>query len=299
MRTPDFIIVGAARSGTTALHRLLGQHPEIYMTPNKEPCFFAFADRKIEYRGSKFAFAVKTWNEYCKLFSNVSDTMVAGEASTPYLFLHGESIAAMQRYLPESRNIKIVMILRNPAERAFSNYVWRLRDGREDLSFDRALAVESQRMEEGYSFDYFYSGRSLYYEAVKGYLEAFDQVHIILYDDFVQRREETLKNLCRFLGVDDSFHFRAAKEVNNSYVPRFPVLSRIVTAELGWKFKLLNALPDSFTDRLRKLFYRFNAKGTEKPEFSAAARKRLAGLFNPDIDKLSALIGRDLSAWKS
>ncbi|MFM2207447.1 MAG: hypothetical protein RL213_1422 [Bacteroidota bacterium] len=297
MRYPDFLIVGAARCGTTAVYRMLKQHPQVFLPAVKEPCFFAFADSSRTYHGGKFAFAVREPEKYFALFSRAGAGQVTGEASTPYLYLYKESISNMMRYLPEAAKTKIVILLRHPVERTYSNYIWRVRDGRETYSFEKALVMEEQRSREGYSFDYFYAGRSFYYDSVKAYLDAFPNVHIILYDELKNDWDGVMRRLCGFLRIDAGFSFTKAADVNDSYVPRSPRLSRWVTWEHPIKFRLMRMLPDGWISRFRELLRRLNTSPKSREAMTDDTRRRLLALFRQDVEQLSQLIGRDLSRW--
>lgn len=296
-RDPDFLIVGAARSGTTALCRMLQQHPQVYLPVVKEPCFYCFVRNKPDYKKGKFAFAVTDPVKYQRLFDKAGKKPVTGEASTPYLYLHETTIANIKAYHANSDELKIVIILRHPVERAFSNYMWRVRDGRESLSFEEALAAEPHRMQEGYSFDYFYAHRSLYFDAVKDYFENFSKVNVILYDDFVADSTKTMTELCEFLEIDHRFGFEKVFEVNAAYSARWPWLSRLITTESPLKFKILYRLAPGFRDRLRKVVMSFTRTKVKEVQITPETRKRLSTYFRSDIEKLAELLQRDLSHW--
>ena len=176
---PDFLLVGAARAGTTAIDRYLRQHPEIFLPRVKEPCFFAFAGMTTEYKRGKFSFAVTDSESYEKLFKDRKPNQLAGDLSTPYLFLYKQTLENIQRYHPDPKRLRIVILLRQPVDRAYSQYRWRLRDGREELSFAEAVAAEPIRKREGFSFDYLYLERSYYAAALQAYRDQFLHVHII------------------------------------------------------------------------------------------------------------------------
>src|SRR3954468_1570109 len=101
MNQPDFLIVGAARAGTTALYSYLKKHPEVFMSQVKEPCFYSFAEKKPEYKNGKFAFAITDRQEYESLFKDSNPDQLKGEASTTYLFLYKASIANIKKYHPD------------------------------------------------------------------------------------------------------------------------------------------------------------------------------------------------------
>lgn len=296
MRRPDFLVVGAARSGTTTLHSYLMQHPQIFLPKVKEPGFFVFEGEGINYVKGKFAFAIRSFEEYNRLFGRARDDQKKGEMSTPYLYLYEKTIATLKKYYNDYNDIRIVMLLRNPVDRAFSQYKWRVRDGREPLSFEEAVYAESKRKKENFSFDYYYVDRGYYFNQVKAYLENFSDVHIMLTNDFMEDPQKELKNLCRFLGVDD-FDFRKERDQNESGMPRSKILSRLVTTESRFKFKIWYALPDKLRKSIRSSFNFMNSERNSSLKLSSSMREKLVRLYTADILKLQQLIGRDLSGW--
>jgi len=297
MKAPHFLVVGAARSGTTALHYSLRQHPSLFLPSLKEPCFFSFPEKKPEFKKGRFAFAVHSPEKYFNLFNEAKVDQVCGEISTPYLYLHQQTIKNIMQYHPEHNKLKILILLRNPVERAFSQYMWRIRDGREELSFEEAIAAEAVRMQDGYSFDYFYLDRGMYYQQVKAYLENFDSVKIILFDDMINDPRGMLRVICRFLGVDEQFVFRGESGRNESYEPKWNFLGRLVTSENRLKFHALNQLPDSWKAGIRTQFDRWNARSGKKLELLPETASYLRAIYRDDILRLQDLIGRDLSSW--
>jgi hypothetical protein len=299
MRAPDFLVVGAARAGTTALHYYLRQHPSLFVPGLKEPSFFSFADTDEKYRRGKFAFAVKDSSAYFRLFENAEEGSITGEVSTPYLYLYDKTIRNIKKYHPSPHKLRILMILRDPVERAFSQYMWRVRDGREELSFEEAIRSEKKRMNENYSFDYFYVDRGMYYPQVKAYKEAFSEVKILLFEDFVNDTPAVLRSICRFLGADDQHVFSIMQSVNSSYIPRWNFLGRLITTESRLKFRILNSMPDAWKVGIRQQFDRWNAFTGKAISLSPETGRSLRKLYYDDILKLQELIGRDLSAWRN
>lgn len=297
MNDPKFLVVGAARSGTTALHHYLQQHKEIFLPAQKEPCFFCFVDEQLRYKNGKFAFAITDTNKYEKLFEKANPNQVTGEISTPYLYLHHQTINNIKKYHSDSANLKILIILRNPIERAYSQYLWKVRDGREELSFEAALKQEKQRMEDNYSFDYFYAHRGLYYEQVKDYLENFKSVKIILFEEFKFSFEKTMIDLCDFLEVKNDFKFIRKHPVNSSSFPRFGKLGRIITVESKIKFKLLRYIPEEIKTGIKETFLRLNTSDKFPLPIAAATRVYLHEYYKEDISNLQSLTGINLSLW--
>ena len=292
---PDFLVVGAARAGTTSLHSYLRQHPGIYLPKIKEPCFFVFDGDDTEYKEGKFAFAVRNFKDYENLFRAAKPDQISGEMSTPYLYLYEKTISRIQKYFPAYRKMKIVMMLRNPAERAFSQYCWRVRDGREALSFKKAIEAERERMDDNFSFDYFYLDRGFYFKQVRSYIENFDNVHIILFDEFQSRPSEVLRDLCRFLGVDEHFEFEKVEAQNRSSMPKFQVLGKVATVESKMKYRIWYSIPDSLRKKIRNWFSVLNEG--KKPEMDPLMRKSLTDIYREDILALQKLIGHDLTSW--
>lgn len=296
MNITDFLVVGTARAGTTALHQSLSQHPGLFLPKLKEPCFYCFNGQEINYEKGKFAFAVKDYKKYCELFINAEHGQLKGEMSTPYLFLHSKTIQNIRKYNSDPGDIKIIVVLRDPVERAYSQYLWRVRDGREDLTFEDALENESRRRHENYSFDYYYADRGLYFEQVKDYFENFKNVKIILYEDLKEQYENTLSDLCRFLGVESNFKFNSSKDINASYSPRYPGLVRFLTSESRIKFSLMNKMPGDMLSRIKKVFRNINYS-KEPEQINSETEKKLRSFFKTDVEKLQLLTGLDLSSW--
>lgn len=297
MSLPDFLVVGAARAGTTSLHYYLRQHPGIFLPSQKEPSFFCFADKKIDYKNGRFVFAVTDFIRYKKLYKNADSDLVKGDISTPYLYLHDETIRNIKKYHPHPDALKIVIVLRNPVERAYSQYLWKVRDGREDRSFEEALKAEKARMAQNYSFDYFYAHRGLYFSQVEDYIKHFKSVKIIFFDSFRNEFEVTMKNLCEFLGVDKDFEFTKRDKINSSSIPRFASLGRMMTVESKVKFKILSVLSDGMRMSIKESFNKFNSTCKTPEPIGESTVKWLNDFYREDIQKLQSLINSNLSHW--
>ena len=297
MRYPQFIVAGTARAGTTSLNSYLLQHPEIYLPVVKEPCFYTFAGEKIDYKNGKFAFALTSIEDYAKLYKKALQSQITGDISTPYLYKHQKTIHNLKKFHDDYSSIKIIIILRNPTDRAYSQYLWRVRDGREELTFEQAIAAEPQRMKENYSFDYFYVDRGMYFEQVKAYIENFKSVKIVLFEDLKDRTSETLASICDFLNVDNEFVFVKRTEQNASFLPKSTLLNKLLTIESKTKFKLLSRIPENVRTTIKEQFMRLNSSEKKNPEMSPLTREKLKNIYREDLIKLEKLIARDLSSW--
>jgi len=196
VRLPDFIIGGAPRSGTTWLYELLARHPSVYMArPVKpEPKFFLVDDL---YRNGLRWYADR-W------FAGAPLDRVAGEKSTDYL----ESAPAAERIARDLPAVKLVFILREPAARAYSNFLWTRMNGLETEEFATALALEAERertLPERWRFarPFSYFSRGLYAELLEPYLDRFprERVLVLRFEDIQERTTEVADRLHRFLGI--------------------------------------------------------------------------------------------------
>lgn len=288
MTMPNFLIIGAQKAGTTALYHYLKQHPQIYMSPVKEPHFFSFEGE--EANSSAHITDIDT---YRGLFEGVSGETAIGEASPSYIYIP-QSCERIRHYVPEA---KLIAILRNPAERAYSNFLYALWLGREPLTdFALALRKEEERIQDGWGPFWHYQRKGFYYEQLKPYFERFDraQIKIHLYEDLNTRAVEVLQDIFSFLGVDRSYIPDVYARVNVSGVPKSKVSHAVVTGinTVNPLFKRL--LPT----RLRRVREHIRNKVLdEPPPISAEVREYLVELYREDVLKLQDLIHRDLSGW--
>jgi hypothetical protein len=193
MTMPNFLIIGAMKSGTTALYHYLRQHPQVYMSPKKEPRFFAleaerlYLDRTDDQKPLQTLSSVADIEAYRALFEGVSKEVAIGEASHWYLY-SPRLRESEQHYIPEvikhyTPSVKLIAVLRNPAERAYSQFLHFVRSGLEPLTdFAQALREEEARKRNNWPFENYLS-RGFYYDQLKRYFDRFahDQIKVYLY----------------------------------------------------------------------------------------------------------------------
>lgn len=302
-KLPNFLIVGAAKSGTTSLYKYLADHPQVYLSPVKEPLFFVLDSYKNISRNDprhsvadKKAARMASLEDYLWLFENVSDDHKAiGEASAPYLYHYEMAIRGIKKHLGDP---KIIIILRNPIERAFSSYNHLVREGVETSSFEEFLRSEEKRKRENWDVLNYPVDLGMYYEQVKAYKNNFSQVKVILLDDLKSDSLKTIQELCIFLGVSNDFSpdtsviFNKSDSVRSSYIADLIYSDHFLKTMIKNIFSLLFSRMEmnSLGHRGRKLI-------VGKPKINAKTRKRLRKEFTTDIEKLQTLIGRDLSHW--
>ncbi|NOR54700.1 MAG: sulfotransferase [Sulfurovum sp.] len=294
-RMPNFLIVGAAKAGTTSIYEYIKNHPEIFLTEPKEPTFFSYADEdKPVFSMHKEVDFVTKIKDYSKLYDSVENQKCWGEASTPYLYLYEKTIDNIKRLVPDYNNLKIIIILRNPVERAYSQYMMRIRDLTEHMSFEDAINDEKNRMENNAHFDFFYLDRGLYYKQVKAYLENFKNVNIILYDDLRKNNADIIKEILTFLRVDEKYIPDIRKEFNVSGKSKIRFLRSLIIDDYIGKNLLKKILPKSIRKKIQEVIDKYN---TQKIPMEQKDRDFLKKYYKNDIIKLESLIGRDLSSW--
>jgi len=290
---PNFLIVGAVKSGTTSLYEYLKQHPDIFIPDWKELSYFI---------GDFFSplHRVKTSHLYYRIFSKADNQSAVGEVSTAYLFDKDSS----QLIKKELGKIKIIILLRDPSAMSYSLYNHQLRREGETIdSFEKALEKEEIRKKDlnfrkrcyGWHANYYYYQRGRYHSQVKRYIDAFgkDNILVILFDELVSETLSVLKNTFQFLGVDDTF------------VPKIKVhnpAGGILDIPRFWKDTgvLLKTFQFVFSKNLiKKVPHLLRNVGRKPPQpINVLTEEKLRKRFYEDICKLERLIGKDLSAWK-
>ena len=288
---PDFFVIGAYRSGTTSLYRSLGEHPDVFVPIVKEPNFYAVdgnPDASIELRGR----SVVDRSAYDALYRNALDHQRTGDLSPEYL----RNAAVAERLHRDHRDAPLVAILRNPIERAWSDYLMHRRDGTERAaSFAEALGEQDARRVGADRMAPHYIDSGMYAEQIRRYHQYFptDQLLIRLYDDLVADRGRLLRDIFGHIGVDDSFTVVGDDPVNASGVPT----NRIATAALRVKAAVSPHLGRGVVERIRPTWDRYLRRNLVKPRLAEADREQLVDIYRGDVLELSELIDRDLSGW--
>jgi hypothetical protein len=226
---PNFLIIGVGKSGTTSLYYALKQHPQIFMSPTKEPRFFYYGERKFEGFGGPVSTTnfVSTLSEYLSLFIGVTDETAIGEASVNNFF--PRACARIKHYIPDA---KLIAILRQPADRAYSQFTHAHREGVEPLAdFAQALQSEKTRRHQNWWVFLRYREQSFYYSSLKEYFAHFrrEQFRIYLYEEWCSRSLEVLRDIFRFLGVDENFVPDMSVRHNQGMHNRSPALHHFLT----------------------------------------------------------------------
>lgn len=311
---PNFLVTGAAKCGTTTLYHYLRQHPSVYMSPIKEPNHFStdiqpihFSAEYKKYEKSKnldiekyvsgemqeeqWGAYVLNREHYIQLFKFAKGKQCIGEISNSYMF----SMEAALNIKKEFPDMKIVMILRQPAERAYSHYLANLRDGRTTRPFREEVEHDDSKNLHGWSISHLYYELGLYAEQIKRFQDLFpvDQIKIFLFDDLKTDNQKLAKELFAFLGLRSDVSIDYNERHNEARIPKNPGFIKFIT-QLGVKRKLFRALPKAWQKKAKDSFF----KEGKVPKMSNEDKKWMTTRYLNQIEQLEKLIQRDLTSWK-
>lgn len=300
-----FLLIGTQKAGTTSLYHIFKNHPEINLANVKESQFFfdkALYEKGLAFYENSFFDAEKKERPFLDIDPN---------------FIYYDFISErIHAYL--GQDVKFILVLRDPSERAYSHYLMEKGRGNEKLSFEAAIEKEFKRVktEKGNFFNS-YLHRSLYARQLKAYLRFYsrDQFKIFLFEeDFVKNRQRMVKEICDFMGITSDFQLELEVKANsrvrikNPLLDKAYLLARVPYRGLSWLIK--NGLPASMRNnilpgfnkmvwKLRESYYLFNTSQDDIEPLTSEMRQRLIqDHFLSEIEELEQLIQKDLSAWK-
>jgi hypothetical protein len=308
VRLPNFFLAGVAKAGTTSLNAYLSQHPQVFMSRNKEPWFFGTADLLAPpYDDSVLAALqrdrawlqsylqgpqkpgiwryVMEWDDYVRLFRDVRDEPVIGEASTGYFWLPGAA-AAIRAKLPDAR---FAFMLRDPADRLFTLYslnLWRTPRASFREWFQAALDTPQ------WWPSIVGAGRyATHLERWRGIWPR-ERMRISLYDDYRADPRAVLRDLFTFLNVRPDYPIDLSRKYNESTVPRFPRLQAL-------RRRLLPdaVLPRWVPDQARRALHRLYRRPRTDMAMDPADRAMVIAYYRDEIMRTADFLGRDLSSW--
>ena len=261
MILPNFIILGAAKAGTTALYHYLKQHPQIGMSRIKETNNLALKGDSLDFRGPGDCDYIKRFTitnqvDYLDQFADCWGKLAIGEASPLYLY-SPKVPSEIKGLVP---NAKLIAILRNPVDRAYSAFLHLVRDGRETTrDFAEALRLEPSRISDYWEHIWHYVAMGRYADQLARYFALFDrdQIRVYLYRDIRLNLSATLVDIYRFLEVDDSFHADVSTR-HNAGMP-----------------------------------------ADQRPSLTLEARRLIEAALGDDIPRLESMLDRDLSHWRT
>ncbi len=297
-KLPNFLIVGAAKCGTSSLHNYLNQHPDVFMptfTPEglkvKEPRFLIKEEVK-----ARLPKGIWNYEDYKLLFDNVTNEIAIGESTVLYLYYYNEAIKNIKKYLGE--DVKIIIMLRNPIDRAYSAYSFASRTLQENQTFKEALMNARERFDKDETLSpmILYKELGLYYKMVKAYIDNFKDVHVVLYDNFVLQTDLEVSRVFDFLNIINTNDINTNQVINSGGKKWDSRLMKDFLMGEGNVKKILKLL---FPTRLRvnikkRLVNGFTSKADKIDE---SIKKELLAYYQKDIQLLERLIAKDLSKW--
>jgi Sulfotransferase family len=285
MTLPTFFIIGAPKAGTTSLYHYVDQHPQIYMSPAKEPHFFIDPDNVPSY----MAHHVTRLEDYEKLFDSTAN--VRGEASPSYAE-HPRHRGAPERIKELIPTAKFIYIVRDPIDRTISHYMHHVAVDGERRSLNDALGDLSDPESP-------YICPSLYASQLDRYLKFFPKENILVVDqvDLLEDRLATLREIFRFLSVDETFHSPHFEEKLGESVERRVYPKRYMHFTRRARRSLLRQLPRGMRRYLRRTFERAVWPPLETPSLDDDLRRRLQERYAGEVTRLRSMTGKSFSSW--
>ena len=289
---PTFLIIGAGRSGTTSLHAYLDQHPDIFMSPIKEPNYFSLTGSVAgPYARALRRRSASTLAEYEALFSGAGRASARGEASPSYL----RSPVAAERIREAIPGARLVAILRHPVERAYASYLAARRDGFEPApTFEAAIASCLSGEREAWDF-LRYTQSGYYHQHLSRYLARFprEQIRVDLHEDLHRDAGALIRQMLEFIGVDPTFPIDTSERFGRTGTIANPALRFV------WRhtLPLRNAVEPIVPKPLRERAKAIATRKMVTPPMGAEARATLLRIYRDDTLRLQDLLQRDLSTW--
>ena len=289
MKKPNFVIMGFPKCGTTSLHYYVDAHPDVFMPNKKELHYFTQPNISKLNKGPGDTEAkkgqVKNLDSYFELFNSVTTEKTIGETSPSYIN-YPSSFEKINKTL---ENPKIIILLRDPIKRAYSNYLHLVREQRETKSFKEALSLEDKRREKNYSDFWYYKFNSTYYEKIVEAKKSFKDVLILTQEELNLDTIKTLKKVYNFLDLNNQF---VPKNIHNKYNKGGLYKKNIITKFVFKQSKLKNIFKRCFsiTPWMKNIKNIIISRFHYKPEpISAGLQKQLIEVFKKDVINLTKL----------
>ncbi|WP_353931853.1 sulfotransferase [Okeanomitos corallinicola TIOX110] len=292
MKLPNFLLAGFEKCGTTSIYNYLNEHPQIYMSPIKEPNFL---ERDWDTFTGEKKVRIDTLEKYTNLFAEVNDSHRAiGEASPNLLFHYQSSIPRIQQYVPHA---KILVVLRDPVTRAYSDYLMQIRD---EITGNNRTLIDQLKYSSTKSYTL---KKGLYYTPIKSFLETFgtDNFQVFLYDDLSKDPTKFMQEIYTYLDVDSSFIPNTSKKSQIAEVPRSRAVNQLLKTSNPMRDFIASGLriimPLELRQKIRSSLVNLNSQGKSAKSMSEEERYALSQYYYEDVLKLQDLIQRDLSNW--
>ncbi len=285
----NFFIVGTSKSGTATLFETLSRHPGIFIPQRKECRYFSCMPADFSGPGTiSPGYIIQSLEDYQALFKRAGRDQLCGDFSPDYLYFYHNAVPKILNEI--NAQAPVVILLRNPIDRAYSNYLHHVREGWENLSFEDALEAEGQRRAANWAWGWNYVDVGLYAEQVKAYLDNFERVLLLLFEEDVVTGRATGKVL-DFLNLEPFQEGPDDVHVNVSGYPQNRWLHRLMTDEVVVR-KIKNVVKATPLYVWSKRIYRRVMEGNLRKEAMALeTRQMLKGKFRDDVALLAEYTG--------
>ncbi|MAM86249.1 MAG: sulfotransferase [unclassified Hahellaceae] len=300
---PNFLIIGAAKSGTTSLADYLNQHPDVFIPPFKEPNYFALdqedlyppgpVDPRIAFR-LLYSRSIVDYDSYQSVYAEAPERKATGDASVRYLY-YPHASERIKEHIP---NARLVIMLREPVARLYSHYCMNVQYQLEPLALLPALDAEEERKENKWGWDWHYKSVSMYSEQIARYYEKFDreQIKVFLYDDFVNNPLSVYSEICQHIGVDNNFMPDMSARGKVAIRPRNLMVGRLLYWPNPFKTVLRKALTPSAFISVFNFIERKNF--IPAPKIDQSQWRSLTTLFKDDVIQLEEVLGRQIPWYR-
>lgn len=305
MALPDFLVIGAPKAGSTAVHEALVQHPQLFLSTPKEPKFFLTGGarpRRDQHRGPGDAHSAREWiwsrERYERLFDAAPAGSLRGESTPFYLW----SKAAHVRIRQTVPNAKLIAVIRDPVDRAYSNWTHLWCDGLEtEPDFVTACRKERERIAAGYAPFWRYLELGRYGEQLEHLFRVFprEQVHVLRYKEFVDEPARAIDSICEFLGVATGMVASVPHSNPSGWADDGPANTVLRGIVRGGAVLGSYAPPQVWRRAHAPLIRALRRDKTNRPHLHTEQRRELVGHFRKDIELLESLLGRSYQDWLS
>ncbi len=309
---PDFLVVGVVKGGTTALYNLLDRHPDIHLPPIKETNFFSRADMRPQDFSREYALDVRLdpakfirdgmkevvhiahvndEGQYAALFTKARPGQVLGEVCPSYAICPSAA-AAIHAARPD---VQVFFMLRDPVQRAWSQYIMNLREGKTmERDFLKEVEQDARQAKQGWGVNHQYLQLGMYAGQVERFLKLFgkDRVHVLLHERFKRNPADTMRQVFATIGVEPVQDLDVSGKFNEAAVPRHALLNRLLVRS-GAISAVKAMVPRELRGGFKKMLY----SKQDMPVLPKEQAERLWKTYEPDVDRLSGLMNIDLHQW--
>ncbi|MCB0736070.1 MAG: sulfotransferase [Bacteroidetes bacterium] len=309
---PNFFVIGVAKAGTTSLYRYLRQHPDVYVSPIKEPNHYSLPDineslldprykRDIQInlqhyirRGmneSVHIAHVADATHYAQLFSKVTEEKAIGDFSNSYF----GSKTALHSIAKNHPSAKIIVVLRNPLTRAWSHYLMNRREGKApNTNFLEEVLSDNAKPHKGWGINHQYLSQGLYSKGIELAMQYFDNnnLKVVLYEEFKANPNSTLCDICNYLSVNTHFKFNTRKQANSARMPRNNAINQLLVNS-GILSTLKRVTPREFRAVGTKVLY----SSSTMPNMREDEKSFLRDYYRKDVESLSNILSLNLNKY--